>query len=56
MKRIREQVEEIKAEMCDTRCKWVEKVNQIRIKSPADMRKLDEMLNKACADCPLRKL
>lgn len=56
MKPISEQFEDIKQEICATRCKWLEKANKTDIKTVDDLEKLIEAMQNICEDCPLKRL
>lgn len=56
MKPISEQFEDIKQEICATRCKWLEKANSIDYKTLDDLEKMTETMQDICNDCPLKRL
>ena len=48
--------EEIKEEMCDNYCKYLEKANKVHLTSLDDLESLTDMMHDVCANCPLSKL
>ena len=56
MNRISIQLEEIKEQMCDARCKWLEKANKTRARSLKEQKQITAMMEEVCAECPLNRL
>ena len=53
MDTITSQIEQIKAQICDDYCKWLEIFMEIE-QDPDEA--YERLLNEKCADCPLQKL
>lgn len=51
-----EKIDEIKMEMCDNYCKYLEKANRVELTCLDDIDKLSDMMHDVCANCPLSKL
>lgn len=56
MKSITEQVDDIKSEVCDSLCKWLERANKTHFETLEDLEKLQQTMQEICAKCPLRRL
>lgn len=56
MEPIKEQVEEIKALICDSRCKYLDAVNKTHFKTLDELQDLTDKLMEICERCPLKKL
>jgi len=55
-KEIQHHIQDIKTAVCDTRCRWLNEVNSVKVKSLREQKQLTEMLERACNECPLNKL
>lgn len=55
MKKISDQIDDIKEEMCDTRCKWLEKANRVKARRPEEFETLSKTLREVCKSCPLNR-
>ena len=50
------QLEKVKAEICDKRCRFLYNANNVKAKSQKDLRLVADQLEKICAECPIGKL
>ena len=55
-KSVREQIEEIKEQICETRCKWLDEANKVTFHSVEEMNQTKKVLEMCCNECPLNKL
>jgi len=56
VKSVREQIEEIKEQICETWCKWLDEANKVTFHSIEEVDKAREVLRMRCNECPLNKL
>lgn len=50
------QLEQLKNDMCDKRCRFLHNANSIKAKNAMELRKVTEQMEKICAECPLNRL
>lgn len=51
-----EELDEIKAEMCDRYCKYLDRANRVNLTGVDDLDQLTDMMHDICGECPLNKL
>lgn len=49
-------IEEIKEEMCDNYCKYLDKANRVHLTRLDDIDSLADMMHDICSKCPLNEL
>lgn len=50
------EIDEIKSDMCDNYCKYLDKANKMHLTSLKDLDELTNMMHDICANCSLNKL
>lgn len=55
-KSIPEQIEDIKADVCKSICKWMDKANRAHYDSTDDIEKMNNVMHEICEQCPLTRL